>query len=215
MMLTAARQTSSATNWKIFLYSDPRHGPAPIGALGSQARKTRSLWPATHASTRSPATFRENMSCIRSRLPGAISKPGFGPWSMITQRSKRGSHVPAAPTTSPRSRNCKVSRIGQWNGILTISRPKLPSTGSSGAFKRKLSWNRRSTATGRFARRRSGGGGHLTQRVAAIGFGAVLLVRVQFREVQRDLRLPRRGCRLRDLAVDFRDRAAAGRSQSA
>jgi hypothetical protein len=47
----------------------------------------------------------------------------------------------------------------------------------------------------------------------ARGFGAVLLVRVQFREAQRDLRLPRRGCRLRDLAVDFRDRAAADHSQ--
>ena len=72
-------------------------------------------------------------------LPGAISKPGSGPWSRTTQRSRRGSHVPAAPTTSPHSRNWKVSRIGQWNGILTISRPKLPSNGSSGPFKRKSS----------------------------------------------------------------------------
>ena len=41
-------------SWKIFSYLDRRHGLAPIGALGSQARRTRSLWPATRVSTRSP-----------------------------------------------------------------------------------------------------------------------------------------------------------------
>jgi hypothetical protein len=45
---------------------------------------------------------------------------------------------------SPRSRNWKVARIGQWSGVLTIRWPKLPLNGSSGLFKRKLSWSKRS-----------------------------------------------------------------------
>ena len=110
MMLAAARTHEECSELEdLFIFGlGRRHGLAPIGALGSQARRTRSLWPATRASTRSPVTFRKNMSCIRSGLPGATSKLGFGPWSMTNQRSRPGSHVPAAPTTSPRSRNWKV-----------------------------------------------------------------------------------------------------------
>ena len=86
--------------------------------------------------------LQENMSCIRSKGTGAISKPGSGPWSMTNLHSRRGSRAPAAPTKSPSSKNSKVGRIGQWNGVLTINWPKLPLNGSFGLFKRKLSWTK-------------------------------------------------------------------------
>ena len=66
---------------------------------------------------------------------------------MITQHSRRRSRAPAAPTKSPSSRNWKVGRIGQWNGVLTINWPKLPLNGSFGLFKRKLSWNKSALST--------------------------------------------------------------------
>jgi hypothetical protein len=43
------------------------------------ARTTRFPGPATRASTRSPATSRQNMNCIQLKLPVARSKPKFGP----------------------------------------------------------------------------------------------------------------------------------------
>ena len=58
-------------------------------------------------------------------------------WSLVHDH-----HVPAAPTKSPSSKNSRVGRIRQWNGVLTINWPKLPSNGSFGLFKRKLSWTK-------------------------------------------------------------------------
>ena len=87
------------------------------------------------------------MNCLRSKGPGAISKQEFGPESMINQHSRRRSRAPAAPTKSPSSKNSRVGRIGQWNGVLTINWPKLPLNGSFGLFKRKLSWTKSALST--------------------------------------------------------------------
>ncbi len=144
MMLAAARQHVECSELEDLFIFGPTPRPGANWGFGIAGKENKvSVACYTRLDQIASHLQEKKMSCIRSRLPGAISKPGFGPWSMTTQHSRRGSHVPAAPTTSPRSRNLKVSRIGQWNGILTISRPKLPSNGSSGPFKRKLSWSKR------------------------------------------------------------------------
>src|SRR5947209_2929773 len=53
-----------------------------------------------------------------------------------------GGRPPAAPTSSPHSRNCRAGPTGRCNGTPTTSRPELPLNGLSARFKPRSSWNK-------------------------------------------------------------------------
>ena len=59
MMLAAARKHEECSELEDLFIFGPTPRPGPIGALGSLARTTRYPWPATPASTRSPAHLQE------------------------------------------------------------------------------------------------------------------------------------------------------------
>ena len=111
MMLAAACKHEECSELEDLFIFGPTARPGANWGFGI-AGKENKVSVACYTRLDQIASHLQEMSYIRSRLPGAISKQGFGPWSMTTRRSRRGSHAPTAPMKSPRSGNWRVVRIG-------------------------------------------------------------------------------------------------------
>jgi hypothetical protein len=89
MMLAAARQHVECSELEDLFIFGPTPRPGANWGFGIAGKENKVSVACYTRLDQIASHLQENMSCIRSRLPGAISKPGFSPWSMTTRRSKR------------------------------------------------------------------------------------------------------------------------------
>jgi hypothetical protein len=77
MILAAARKHEECSELEDLFIFGPTPRPEANWGFGIAGKDNKV--PATRASIRSPALFRKNMNCTRSRRPDARSKREFGP----------------------------------------------------------------------------------------------------------------------------------------
>ena len=96
MMLAAARQHEECGELEDLFIFGPTPRPDANWGFGIAGKENKVSVACYTRLDQIASQLQGNTSCLPSRLTGAISKPGSGPWSMTTLPSRRGSPVGGA-----------------------------------------------------------------------------------------------------------------------